>query len=50
MILSLKESEYWTNFMNCKLNLTNDFNKDDLILNFLKILMIKMKLNNFYKC
>jgi len=27
MILSLKESDYWTNFLNCKLNLTNEFNK-----------------------
>jgi hypothetical protein len=27
MILSLKESDYWTNYMNCKLNLTNAFEK-----------------------
>lgn len=27
MIISLKESDYWVNFMNCKLNLSNEFNK-----------------------
>jgi hypothetical protein len=47
MILCLKESDYWTNFLNCKLNLSKEFSKRKFNMKLFKNINGNNEINKF---